>query len=438
MDDKLLYTKILGINLPWFVKDVVVNDQDQRIDIFINQEPNIRVRCPECCNYYAMYDHAPERIFRHLDTCQMRTYIHARLPRVNCPTHGVKQIVSEFGENGSQMTYAFESHVIKVIQECSIEATGRLCDLSWDQGWNALERAVTRGLNRKERRVPSRIGVDEKSIARGHKYETLVYDIDAGTVEYVSDDRGQESLAGYYKQFTSAELEQVKAVAMDMWDPYIAATREHVPNADQKIVFDRFHIMNHVLKAVDNVRKIEHRELNEAGDPILKGTRYLWLWNAENVPDWRQEEFDTLKSQDLKICRAWAIKENLRHLWDYAYEANMRKYFKRWYFWATHSRLVPIKKAAQTLKDHIGNIVTYARHRITNALAEGINTKIEKIKRMACGFRNRTHYRMAIYFHCGGLDLFPRQPEQPVIICWGYPLKSRMSSFWTNILPRVN
>jgi transposase len=90
----------------------------------------------------------------------------------------------------------------------------------------------------------------------------------------------------------------------------------------------------------------------------------------------------------------------------------MRKYFKRWYFWASHSRLDPIKKAAKTLKTHIDNIVTYARHRITNALAEGINTKIEKIKRMACGFRNRSHYRTAIYFHCGGLDLFPR-PWRP-------------------------
>ena len=100
-------------------------------------------------------------------------------------------------------------------------------------------------------------------------------------------------------------------------------------------------------------------------------------------------------------------------MWDYCYEANMRKYFKSWHFWASHCRLEPIKKAAKTLKKHLDNIVTYARHRITNSLAEGMNAKIEKVKRMACGFRNRAHYRIAIYFHCGGLDIFPRRQEQP-------------------------
>jgi transposase len=413
MDDKLLFTKILGLKLPWFVKQVVIKEKEQRVDIFVDHEPHIRVRCPVCNQFYGLYDHAPERVYRHLDTCQMQTFIHVRPPRVNCPDHGVKQIDSQFGENGSDMSFAFESHVIRISQECSIEATGRLCNLSWDQGWNALARAVARGLAKKVRRVPERIGVDEKSIARGHKYETLVYDIDKATVEYVCDDRSQESLESYYQQFSPEELSQIKAVAMDMWDPFIAATKAKVPNVDQKIVFDRFHIMRHVLEAVDKVRKQEHRKLCEDGEQMLKGTKYLWLWSQENIPEWRKQEFAILKAKDLKVCRAWAIKENLRNLWKYRYAANMRKFFKRWYFWASHSRLEPIEKAAKTLKVHIDNIVTYARHRITNALAEGINTKIEKVKRIACGFRNRSHYRTAIYFHCGGLDLFPRPSLEP-------------------------
>jgi transposase len=415
MDEKTLFTKILKLHLPWFIERVVVDEQAQRIDIYIGHEPDIRVRCPECGTFYGMYDHAPERIYRHLNTCQMETYIHVRPPRVNCPRHGVKQIVSEFGENASEMTFAFESFVIQVAQECSIEATARLCGLTWDRGWNALERAVNRGRARKPHRVPVRIGVDEKSIARGHRYESLVYDLDSGTVEYVCDDRDQQSLESYYQQFTREELAKVEAVAMDMWDPYIAATKAHVPKADKKIVFDRFHVMRHVVEAVDKVRKNEHKQLSEFGEEVLKGTKYLWLWSQENIPQWRREEFDALRTKDLRVCRAWAIKENLRNLWDYRYEAHMRKYFKRWYFWATHSRLEPIKKAAKTLKIHVDNIVTYARHQITNALGESINAKIEKVKRLACGFRNRSHYRTAIYFHCGGLDLFPRPPAIPTL-----------------------
>ena len=415
MDDKTFYTKILGIHLPWFVKQVVVNEEEQRVDIYVDHESGIKVRCPECEEFFGLYDHAPERIFRHLNTCQMATYIHVRPPRVNCPAHGVKQIDSDFGENGSDMTFAFEGFVIQVAQECSIEATGRLCGLSWDRGWSVLDRAVKRGLKRKAHRIPARMGVDEKSIARGHKYESLVYDLDAGTVEYVCDDRRQESLESYYRQFSEKELAGVKAVAMDMWDPYISATKAYIPKADKKIVFDRFHVMRHVLEAVDKVRKSEHKQLSDRGEEILKGTKYLWLWSEENIPEWRREEFDTIRAKDLRVCRAWAIKENLRHMWDYRYEANTRKYFKRWYFWATHSRLEPIKKAAKTLKSHIDNIVTYARHRITNALGESINAKIEKVKRLACGFRNRSHYRTAIYFHCSGLDLLPRPPANKTL-----------------------
>jgi len=393
----------------------MVDDQAQRVDIYVDHEPGIRLRCPVCDELYGLYDHAPERVYRHLNTCQMQTYIHVRPPRVNCPTHGVKQIGSEFGENGSELSFSLESFVIRVAQECSIEATARLCGLSWDQSWNVIERAVDRGQDRKEHRVPTNMGVDEKSFARGHKYESLVYDIDAGTVEFVWDDRSRQSLESYYRQFSREELSGIQAVAMDMWDPFIAATKKHVPDAQKKIVFDRFHVMRHVLKAVDQIRKSEHRRLSETGESPLKGTKYLWLWSQENVPAWRKEEFAALRAQDLKVCRAWAIKENLRRMWDYRYAAPMRSFFKRWYFWATHSQLKPIITAAKTLKTHIDNIVTYAKHRITNALGEAINAKIEKVKRIACGFRNRAHYRTAIYFHCGGLDLFPRPPAQPTL-----------------------
>jgi len=197
---------------------------------------------------------------------------------------------------------------------------------------------------------------------------------------------------------------------MDMWDPYIAATKASVPDADHKIVFDRYHATTQVTKAVDQVRRREHKVLAAQGDLRLQGTRYLWLWNHEQVPEWRREEFEEVKHAELKTSRAWAIKESLRGFWTYVYPTWAAKYFTAWYFWATHSRLPPIIAAAKTLKRHLANLLTYFTHRITNATAEGINSKIQTIKLMACGYRNRGHYKTAIYFHCGGLDLYPR-PE---------------------------
>jgi transposase len=156
------------------------------------------------------------------------------------------------------------------------------------------------------------------------------------------------------------------------------------------------------------VRRGEHKALAARGDLRLKGTKYLWLWNEEDVPEWRREEFLGVKNAELKTSRAWAIKEALREFWTYSYTKCAEKYFKAWYFWATHSRLTPLIAAAKTLKRHLANLLTYIKHRITNATAEGINSKIQMVKLMACGYRNREHYKAAIYFHCGGLDLYPR------------------------------
>lgn len=266
-----------------------------------------------------------------------------------------------------------------------------------------MEKAVARGLSRKKSRVPEYIGIDEKSFAKRHRYETLVCDLIHGSVECVLEDRRQDSLEGYYGQFSKEQLAGIKAIAMDMWDPYIAATTDLVPDAEAKIVFDRFHVIRQVTDAVDKVRRQEHKMLMANGQEHLKGTRYLWLMNEEAIPDWRKAKFDEIRNMELKTGRGWAIKESLRHFWDYCYPKNAEKYFKRWYFWATHSRLKPMIKAAKTLKRHLPNILTYFKHRITNSVAEGLNSKIQTVKQMACGFRSREHYRKkAIFFHCGG------------------------------------
>jgi len=415
MKENQLFSTLLGLTRPWSVQQVDIVSAHNRVDLWIGHESGIRFACPTCGQHCAVYDHAPERIFRHLDTCGHKTLLHVRLPRVQCAEHGVQVILSDFGENRSGLTYAFESHVIAVAQECSVEAVGRLCDLSWTSGWRTIERAVTRGRARKPKRLPRLLGVDEKAIARRHRYETLVYDLEARTVEYVSDTRQQSSLESYYQQFEADERAEVEAVAMDMWDPYIAATRAYIPEADKKIVFDRFHVMKHVVDAVDTVRKQEAKALKEQGDDTLKGTKYWWLWSYEKLPEKYHTDFQALRALDLKVCRAWALKEHLRHLWEYRYEKWMRRFFAQWYAWACRSRLAPMIKAAATLKRHLDNIVTYARHRITNALGESLNAKIEKTKRLACGFRNRAHYRTAIYFHCGGLDLYPYPPSKKSI-----------------------
>jgi transposase len=405
-DVKELYAALLGIKHPWHVDKVELDLPKNRVDIWVTEIKGLKWKCPVCGQTGSLYDHGEERIWRHLDTCQCQTFIHARMPRVSCPIHGPQQVPAPWAERGSRFTLAFERRMIDTLKECDITGARRLLNSGWKEVWGALERAVKRGLKRKERRIPEYLSIDEKSFAKRHKYETLVCDLKGGTVEFVVDERSQESLEAYYSQFEEEEFRSVKAVAMDMWDPYIAATREWLPKAD--IVFDRFHVVRQITEAVDKVRRQEHKLLKEQDDETLKNTRYLWLANEENIPDWRREEFAELRQINLKTSRAWALKESLRPFWDYKYAKWAEDFFNHWYYWATHSRLDPMVKAAKTMKSHLPNILTFFKHRITNAVAEGLNSKIQMVKQMACGFRNRDHYKTAIYFHCGGLDLYPQ------------------------------
>jgi transposase len=302
----------------------------------------------------------------------------------------------------------FEAFAIQVLQQTSIQAARKILGISWDEAWYLMYRAVTRGLSRKQPRNIAYYGVDEKSAGRGQKnYVTVICDLVEGTVEEVTEDREKRSLGDFLKALTPEQREAIAAVSMDMCDAYIYAVKDELPDGQNKIVFDRFHIMQHMGKAVDAVRRQEHRTLSKQGNEVLSGTRYVWLYSRENLPSKYWEDFYALKDSDLKTARAWAIKENLRHLWDYKTMRWGEPFWKRWYFWATHSRLEPVKKAAKTFKNHLYGILTYFDHPITNAMSEGINSKIETIWKAACGYRNKQRFRTAILFHLGGLDLAP-------------------------------
>ncbi len=407
MQDRELYRHVLGLEDPWQVERVQLDVRGERVDVWAVHEEGLAWPCPECGTALPVYDHAPERVWRHLDTCQFKTFLHARIPRVACPSHGVKQVKVNWAEARSRFTALFERLAILVLKETNIEGAGRILRISWDEAWHILERAVRRGQGRKKRRVVKKMGVDEKSLGKGHQYMTLVYDLERATVEHIEDDRRKESLDGYFRGLTAGQRARIEAIATDIWDPYLASIREHVPASEDKLVFDRYHLMTHMLKAVDTVRKGEHRELKSEGRDVLTGTKYLWLYSRENLPARRREEFSALRRKRLRTARAWALKESLRDLWGYHSPAWARKFFDYWYGWAVRSRLRPVKMVARMFRKYLDHILNFLKHRITNAVSEALNSTIQTIKKMACGFRNRNHFKLAIFFHCGGLDLYP-------------------------------
>lgn len=408
MRDIELYAQLLSLEDPWFVDDVCLSVEERRVDVLVAHHEARRWPCPTCGAELPLYDHADERRWRHLDTGGFATFVVARPPRVKCPTDGVRQVHLPWAEPKSRFTKSFERFAIDVMKETDVSGAANILKTSWDECWGIMERAVARGKARKEHRVPPLVGVDEKAARKGQSYVTLVYDIAAGSVCYIADDRKQESLDPYFTSFSAEEREKITAVAMDMWEPYVNSVRAHFVDAEQKIVFDKFHILKHMGDAVDTVRKAEHKELRAQGLEILTGSKYLWLYGEENLPQRHQDRFRALKTLNLKTARSWAIKESLRVLWDYHRLGWALRFYKQWFFWATHSRLQPVIDVAYMIKRHLYGVRNYfSVARITNAAAEGLNSKIQTIKKMAYGYRNREHFKTAIFFHCGGLQLYP-------------------------------
>lgn len=385
MRDIDFFARLMSLKRPWKVSRVALSPEGKEIDVWLEHRSRSMFVCPECQMPLPIYDHVTSRGWRHLDHGDRITWLHARIPRVYCLEHGARQVMVPWALPGSRFTLPFERHAINTLLETDVLGGERLLKLSWDEAWHLMERAVERGQARKKRRVIPRIGVDEKAVARRHQYVTMVCDLDRSTVEYLAENREKTSLDAYYASLSAEQLAGIEAVAMDMWDPYIASTIAHIPNGKAKIVFDRFHIMKHMNEAVDAVRKEEHRLLMEDDFDILKGTKYLWLFAEENIPEKMAERFAFLRECNLKTARAWAIKESLRELWDYRRRGWAELFWKRWYFWATHSRLQPVKKVARMMHTHLENVLTYFEHRITNAVSEGLNSKIQTVKKTLTG-----------------------------------------------------
>ena len=382
MRDRALFARLLALQKPWRVERVSLDPQQRQIDLWLTHRRNATFTCPECGARSPLYDHLPYRKWRHLDHHgDCLTWLHARPPRVACPMHGVRQIRIPWALPGCRLTMSFERHAIDVLLQADVLGGAGLLRLSWDETWNIMERAVTRGQQAKKRRVIARLGVDEKAVAKGHCYVTLVCDLDRSTVEYIANDRKKTSLDAFYQSLSQEQLAGIEAVAMDMWDPFVASTIEHVPDGRSKIVYDRYHVMKHMTEAVDAVRKWEHRRLHAEGDDTLKRTKYLWLYSKENLPAPSKEKFASLRALHLKTGRAWAIKESLRDLWGYRRRGWAMRHWRHWYFWATHSRLKPAIRVARMIHGHLDNVLTYLDHRITTATCEGLNSKIQTIKK---------------------------------------------------------
>jgi transposase len=407
MNDKSLYQQILGDTSPWKVASVSLDVEKLCVDVRLELDSNAIWACPECRRRMHVKQRRTRR-WRHLDSCQFKTFIEADVPVVECEQHGCQTVQVPWAEKSSRFTLLFERFAIGVLEACATSRAKELLDISWAEADGIKRRAVARGLSRRSLEGLEYVCVDEKQVAGGSMM-TIVTGILQGKPRmlFATEGCSAESLDRFWEWLGPQGCARIRAVGVDMGKAYPCSVRRNCPPAE--LVYDPFHIMKLVNRAVNEVRGCEMRCARSCDRELLKGSRQLWLWGEENLPARHAERFEELKNSTLKTARAWRLKElwrTFRHCVD---EADGRAFFRKWYRHAMLSKLEPVKKVARTLKKHIDGIVTVLKHGFCNAFAEGMNSRIQLMVQKACGYRNMERLKTDLLFHLGGLKMDPVQ-----------------------------
>lgn len=407
MQDKEFFSMALGLKAPWKVKDVQMDMEEQRVTIVVECLCGATLTDEEGVLAVHGYE---ERQWRHLDTMQFETIITARVPRVRRPDGRTEMVQVPWAQPRSRWTLMFEGVAVRVLQNSrSITQACELLRLDWSSAHRIMERAVERGLQRRNTQEVRYIGMDEKSFKRGQSYISTMVDLTRGAPRVLEVVAGRDVHAAkeLLNSLPEEAGEKVEAVAMDMSASYDLAVREVLPKAD--IVHDRFHVSKLLGEAVDKVRRGEHKKLMQAGDKRLLGTRYIWLYHPYELETNRLQQLSELfEVEHLQTARAYYHRLRFMDFWSQPDIGEGQRFFARWFHEALQSCLEPVVKVAHTLQSHLGGLLTYFPHKITNAMSESFNSTIQSIKASARGFRNFDNYRIRILFFLGRFDLQPR------------------------------
>lgn len=399
------YGMMLGLRKPWRVESVRLDVKAKRLELGLEWDREGGSHdCPECGRSCWLHDHAPERQWRHLDAMGFETVLRARIARIKCPEHGVKTAAVPWAPPHGRYTLAFEAMVIEVVKACaSVQAACELLELEWKHVHGIMERAVQRGLARREVEKVKAVGFDEKSFRRGQNFISHMCDLRQPRVLEVVEGRDQESARTLWQSLPEAVSARVEDAVMDMSAGFAAAARLEAPQA--RITYDKYHIVSHLNKAVDQIRRAEHKALQAQGDDTLKGRRQLFLFNPQHFSPEQAATFETLLKANLKTGQAWAYKELFSEFWEQPHREAAEAFLKKWCSRVKRTRLAPLQRVVAMIERHREGLLNYFLNRLNNALCEGFNSKIQQIKTAARGFRSFANYRTRILFFLGDLNL---------------------------------
>ena len=406
MNELDIFRSALGLDSPWVVESLAFSVEEGRLDITLDFARGSQFLCPICGTPCAIHD-TDRRTWRHLNFFQYKTYLHARQPRIECPHHKVKTIEIPWARPGSGFTLLFEALVMVLAKNgMTPNAIGRMVGEYDTLIWRILDHYVKKARSQMDLSDVSQVGLDETSRSKGHRYITVFMDLDQRRIVYVTEGKGANTLTAFKADLEEhgGQAEKVNEFSLDMSRAFQSGIEKEFPHA--QITFDQFHLMKLLNEAVDEVRKQEQKE-----HPELKGSKYLWLKNEWNQSARQKELFQSIRTLELKTNKAHHLKGVFQDVFSCSPEDG-ESLLRRWYYWATHSRLQPIIEFAKTVKRHWEGVVHWFQTKISNGLLEGMNSLIQAAKARSRGFRNSQYFITMIYLIGAKLD-FKLPPVLP-------------------------
>jgi len=401
MQDTDLFQLALGLLPPWLVEHCEFDPDEKQLEIFIDFSRGGEFACPQCGKPHCKAYDTQNKIWRHLNFFEHATYLRVRTPRVDCPDCGIKLVPVPWAREGSGFTLLFEAFILAMAKEMPVNAVARLVGEHDTRIWRILQHYVEGTRSEQDYSQVTKIGLDETSSKKGHNYITVFVDMDRSKVLFATPGKDAATLTAFKDDLEAhgGSAEHIEQACCDMSGAFIRGLEDTFPASS--ITFDRFHVMKIINEAVDEVRRTEQKSR-----PELKKTRYGWLKNPQNLTAKQRSMIDELnvKKLNLKTARAYQIKLTFQDLYEQPRQT-AEAFLKRWYFWATHSRLQPVIDAARTIKRHWDGVLHWIESRISNGVLEGINSLIQAAKAKARGYRSVRNFITITYLIAGKLDL---------------------------------
>jgi len=385
-----LFNIALGLSSPWFVTNVTFNSSLSQLDITVSFKKGHKFLMPDNESYTA-YD-TVERTWQHLNFFQHKCFLHCKVPRVKQKDGKISTQQVPWSRPGSGFTLLFEAYSMLLIEsEMPVKKVAKVLNITDNRLWRVFGFWVNKAHSQDTIDNLERIGFDETSSKKGHNYITTMVDLNQRRVLFASEGKNAQCIENsvQYLKTKDVDLNKIKQTCIDMSTAFISGVNKHLPKTE--ITFDKFHIVKELNKAMDVLRKQERR-----GNEMLKKHKYTFL-KSKLTPEIKSEK-DLLLEMYPKLAEGYRLKVMFQEFWDISNKEDAESYLAFWCDMAQDSGIFPFMKFVKTIKSHWTGIINYIDSKISNGILEGINSKIQLVKRRARGYRNIQNFINMIYF----------------------------------------